>query len=150
MDTSLVVALVGLVTSLGGIFIANRYTARTARQAQTTTAEIEQKKLDVASWQDQVKSWRDDVQTLREQRAADKAEYDREISKCNVRITELEEGRRADARQRAETQAHLDAVVAWGRMVVMLLHRAGIAYPAPPPGIQDTDPGRGTLRPVSG
>ena len=44
------------------------------------------------------------------------------------------------ARERAQEQAYLDALVAWCRIVVQLLRQAGIAYPPLPPGVSDTDP----------
>lgn len=141
MDSSVIIAIIALVSSLGGIVVASRYTARTARQAQETTKLIEEKKLDASSWQEQVKSWRDDVRQLRELRAQDRADHETEMSKCMTRIDNLEEARRRDAQERARDRAHLDAFVSWSRMVAKLLRQADIAYPPPPPGVEDTSPG---------
>jgi type II secretory pathway pseudopilin PulG len=149
VDPSVVIAIVGAIASIGGIFVANRYTSRIAKNAQIATQQIEEKKLDVASWQDQVKSWRDDVKQLRELRVQDRTEYENELHKAMTRIDALEEARRADARERAADRAIIDAMGAWGRVVVAILNKAEIVYPMPPPGIADTDPGSGRLRPIA-
>ena len=149
MDPSVVIAIVGAIASIVGIFIANRYTTRIAKNAQLATQQIEEKKLDVASWQEQVKSWRDDVKQLRELRVQDRTEYENELHKAMARIDALEDARRIDARERASDRATMDAMRAWGRVVVGILTRADIVFPMPPPGISDTDPGHGGLRPVT-
>lgn len=141
MDPSVLIAVIGAIASIIGIIMANRYTTRIAKNAQLATQQIEEKKLDVASWQEQVKSWRDDVKQLRELRIQDRNEYEIELHKAMARIDVLEQARIVDARERAQDRANLDALRAWGRVVVSLLRSANVVYPPPPPGIADTDPG---------
>lgn len=148
MDTSLLVALVGLATSLGGIIIAQRYTARTARAAQASTAAIETRKLDVTSWQAQVEAWRADVKQLRELRAEDKAEHEAEMARMQERIDGLDTKLRDASRERVRDRANMDALIAWARVVVGLLRQAELVFPAPPPGVTDTDPGIPAFREV--
>jgi uncharacterized membrane-anchored protein YhcB (DUF1043 family) len=141
VEPSVIIAILGVVSSLGVVVIANRYTARTARAAQETTAEIEEKKLDAASWKDQVESWRSDVKELREQRAADSRRFEEQLARQATRIDELTATVERQSGEIMRDRAHVTALVSWGRRVVALLREAGIAFPPPPPGVADTDPG---------
>lgn len=136
MEPSVLIAVLALISSLGGVVVANRYTARTAREAQETTAEIESKKLDASSWQEALKGWKDDVRQLREDRAEDAARYEADLAKLQGRVNSLAEELEAVNRARVFDRTQIDAMVAWGRIVVQMMRTAGIAYPPPPPGIQ--------------
>lgn len=147
MDTAIIIAVIGLVGSLGGVYLAQRITARTARQAAQTTAELETRKLDQATWQEQYQGWRDDALKLRELLSAqeDRAREDRERSE--QRISDLDKRlqiltRRLDdiQRERAKERAQLDSIISWCRVVVVLLRQAGVAYPPLPPGVLDVPP----------
>jgi hypothetical protein len=147
MDASIVVAVLGLVGSVTAVVIANRYTSRTARKAAQATERMEERKLDASTWKDQYEGWREDALKLRELRDADQARYeaDRErwetkINDCVEKIDRMQAQLAVVARERAQEQAYLDALVAWCRIVVQLLRQAGVAYPPVPPGITDTDP----------
>jgi hypothetical protein len=147
MNTSIVVAVLGLIGSVAAVYIANRYTARTARRAADATERMEERKLDASTWKDQYEGWREDALKLRELRDADQARYeaDRErwetkINDCVEKIDRMQAQLAVVARERAQEQAYLDALVAWCRIVVQLLRQAGVAYPPVPPGITDTDP----------
>lgn len=135
------IAVLGVIGTLGGVYVANRFTARTARAAQQTTAEIEAKKFDAASWKDQVDSWRADVKELREQRDADARRFAEQLGRMQGRIDELAATVERQAGEIMRDRQHVTALVSWGRQVVALLREAGITFPPPPPGVADTDPG---------
>lgn len=149
MDPSVIVAALALVSSLGGIVVANRFTARTARQAQETTAEIERKKLDAASWADAVKLWQNDVVLLRQRISDDRTEYETDTAKMQGRLEAMEEELRQVQRERIYDRHRIDALVVWSRTAVRMMREAGISFPQPPPGVTDTDPGSGALRPIT-
>jgi hypothetical protein len=141
LDPSVIVAVLALVSSLGGIVVANRFTARTARQAQETTADIERKKLDASSWQDAVKLWKDDVMQLRKDREEDSVRHETEVIKLQSRLESMEDELRVVNRRGALLLARDDAMVAWSRVVVTIMREAGIVFPPPPPGVAETNPG---------
>jgi hypothetical protein len=147
VNTSIIVAVLGLIGSVAAVIIANRYTARTARRAADATERMEERKLDASTWKDQYEGWREDALKLRELRDADQARYENDrahweakLNECNAKIDQLQQQMAVVARERVQEQAYLDALVAWCRVVVALLRQAGIAYPPVPPGITDTDP----------
>ena len=147
MNASIIVATIGLIGSVTAVLIANRYTARTARRAAETTERMEERKLDASTWKDQYEGWREDALKLRELRDADQARYEADrlrweakINECAIKVDQLSGQMAVVARERAQEQAYLDALVAWCRIVVQLLRQAGIAYPPLPPGVSDTDP----------
>jgi hypothetical protein len=105
---------------------------------------MEERKLDASTWKEQYEGWREDAIKLRQLRDEDQAKYetDRErwedkINDCTVKIERMEERLALINRERAQEQHYLESVVAWCRVVVRLLHEAGIAYPPAPPGIAD-------------
>jgi hypothetical protein len=150
MDPSVIVAVLALLSSLGGIVIANRFTARTARQAQETSAEIERKKLDASSWQEAVALWKDDVKQLRERLVEDDLRHELETTKLQGRIDTMEEELRLVNRDRAFDRIRIDALVAWSRHAVTVMRNAGITFPNPPPGVEESLPpsGPGAIRPI--
>ena len=107
--------------------VANRYTAKTAREAQKTTAQTELAKLDIQRIQD----WRADNQALRQQRIEDKHEFDKEIGEMKARLGDLEVENRQARTERI-------AFVSWARSIVLVLQDRQIPYPPPPVGVLDT------------
>ena len=140
MDVSVILAVIAMVSSLGGIVVANRYTARTAREAQRQSAEIEEKKLDSASWKESVNNWKDDVQQLRAARREDQVQYENDLSKLQSRLDALDEELKIVNRARAFDRAQIDAMVAWGRVVVAMMRNADIPFPPAPPGVAESIP----------
>jgi hypothetical protein len=148
VDASVIVSIVALVSSIGGVYVANRFTAKTARQAQETTAEIESRKLDATAMVERDKAWKDDVDRLRARMYEDDQRHEQETAKLEGRLQALEEELRLVNRQRAFDRAHIDAMVAWSRIVVGMMKEAGITFPPPPPGISDTLPPN-LLKPIT-
>jgi hypothetical protein len=147
VDSSVLIAIIALISSLGGIIVANRYTARTARQAQETTAEIESRKLDASSWQESLKLWKDDVKVLREQIKEDNIRYENDKAKMSGEIDAMREELRQVHKERTYDRVQIDAMVAWGKTVVVMMEKAGIPFPPAPRGILDTIP-PGAMRPI--
>lgn len=133
----LAVAATIIVAGLGLAGVV--YTARAARASNKRTAEIEQSKLDTTRWQAQVDSWRSDVAQLRADRKEDEQRHQEQIAALRERMTRIETVAEEERRARFE-------LITWARNVVALLRQAQIAYPAPPPGVADTDPGIPRLR----
>jgi hypothetical protein len=149
MDASVIVAVLALVSSLGGIVVANRYTARTARDAQKQAAEIEEKKLDAASWKQSIDNWKDDVQQLRAARNEDRVQYENELSKMKSQLEAMDEELKMINRSRAFDRAQIDAMVAWSRVVIAMMRSADIPFPPAPPGVADSlPPGRAGFPPI--
>jgi uncharacterized membrane-anchored protein YhcB (DUF1043 family) len=140
MSESLVVAGIGALVSIAVAIIANRYTSRTARQAQETTAELEDRKLDASTWKEQYQGWKDDAIKLRELREQDRKDFETSINECKGLINELRAQIDWMKEDRMRDQAYLYSVNAWCRAVVVLLRDAGIPYPPPPRGLDATDP----------
>lgn len=133
----LAVAATIIVAGLGLAGVV--YTARAARASNKRTAEIEQSKLDTTRWQAQVDSWRSDVAQLRADRKEDEQRHQEQIAALRERMTRIETVAEEERRARFE-------LITWARNVVALLRQAQISYPAPPPGVADTDPGIPRLR----
>jgi septal ring factor EnvC (AmiA/AmiB activator) len=155
VDTSVVLAIIALVSSLGGIVIANRYTARTARQAQVTTAEIEKDKIEQTSWRELNQGLREEVKRLRDDARADREEWAAQLEKvrtdalthghdCAKQLDRLRQQIEQDAARHNRDRAHLarqvDALVDWGRAVVRQGRVHDWQLPSPPPALADTDP----------
>lgn len=109
--------------------VANRYTAKTAREAQKTTAQTELAKLDIQ----RINEWRGDTESLRRQRLEDKQAFDKELSEMKARLGDLEVENRQARTERV-------AFVAWARSIVMVLRERDVPYPPPPLGVLDTGP----------
>lgn len=129
MDLSSTVSVIVAFCSVLGVYIANRYTAKSAQKAQETTSQIEMAKLETA----RTEGWRQDNIELRRQREEDRRGYETSVREINERIEMLELDQKVAQRERKN-------LVSWARRIVELLREAGINYPPPPPGILDTDP----------
>lgn len=153
MDATAISSVIAALLTFAGVVIANRYTARTARSASATTAEIESKKADTAAWKDLNEALSREIRRVREDserdRERDRAEFERRLGSAMERIESLEREVRHERQERRQDRARVEALTQWGRAVVALLRDAGIEFPRPPHGIEDTDPGRHML-PVRG
>jgi uncharacterized membrane-anchored protein YhcB (DUF1043 family) len=141
MDPGVIVAVIGGVLSLTGVWLANRYTSRTAREAQITTAQIESRKLDIQTWKEQVELWRNDALKMRERLDEYEKEAREHRAECRTQIQQLEDAIEREQEARSIERAQLDALMAWARVVVGILRRGEIPFPAPP-GIERTRGGR--------
>lgn len=147
MNATIIAALIGLFGSISGVYIANRWQARTARRVAEAQEDVATQELQVNVWHQQYEAWKADAIALREQRDADQQRYEADRNRFEQRFAEMAqemEGLKARVstltRERAEEQAYVEALIAWCRVVVRLLQQAGIAYPPLPAGVSDTDP----------
>lgn len=140
MNTSVIVAIIGAIVSVIVAFIANRYTSQTARDAQRSTRELDQRKLDVESWKEQYQGWKDDALKLRTLREEDIKGFEVKATDFQEQINELRGQMDWMKEDRLRDQAYLFSVNAWCRSVVALLRDAGIPYPPPPTGLDSTVP----------
>lgn len=149
IDTSIVVSIIALVSSVSGIVIANRYTSRNAREAAAKSATVEQGKLDEQRRQSLMDTMQEEINRIDAMRKADREEYKRVRDEdkaefqahkldCTARIRTLEEDQAALSRERTFLSQQVDALVQWSRAVVRVMRNANVTYPAPPPGV-DTD-----------
>jgi septal ring factor EnvC (AmiA/AmiB activator) len=138
MDPGVVVAVIGGVLSLTGVWLANRFTSRTAREAQITTAQIESRKLDIQTWKEQVELWRGDALKMRERMNEFERESREHRDECRRQIQDLEEAIEREQDARVEERVQLDALMAWAKVVVGILRSGKIPYPVPPPGVDDS------------
>jgi hypothetical protein len=148
MNTSIIVAVLGLIGSVAAVIIANRYTARTARRAADATERMEERKLDASTWKDQYEGWREDALKLRELRDADQARYEADRAALGSQAQRVQRqdrpapGRSSPSwpgsgrRSRRTWTRWSPGAGSWWH----LLRQAGVAYPPVPPGITDTDP----------
>jgi hypothetical protein len=125
MNSSEIVSLAISIVGFLGVFVAQKFTSRTAKSAQEITAAAELAKVNQA----RDDGWRQDNIELRKQRAEAEARLDA----LSERVDSLEEANRHFAREKND-------FVIWARKIVDLLKNSGIPYPPAPPGILDTDP----------
>lgn len=137
MDSPLVVALLGALGSIIAVFIANRFTTRSARKAQERAAEIESTKVDAQAYERARESYDAALTTqtrrivdLQKEMVDDRAEYRSEIADCRARIRELDQARRDD-------REHIRALVAYLRVLIGILRKHDIAFPDPPAQMDD-------------
>lgn len=129
MDASSIVSVIVAFFSVLGVYIANRYTAKSAQKAQETTVQLEMAKIE----KERTEGWRADNIELRKQREEDKAGYETRMRHLNDRVESLEAEQVVSQRERK-------SIINWAYRVVEVLRDAGLAYPPPPPGLIDTDP----------
>lgn len=150
IDTSIVVAVIALLSSISGIVIANRYTSRNAREAAAKSASVEQSKLDEQRRQSLMDNMQEEinrVDAMRKQdreeyrrvRDEDRAEFQAHKLECQARIRSLEEEQAMLRRERTSLTQQVDALIEWSRAVMRVMRNADVTYPAPPPGV-DNDP----------
>lgn len=132
MDPAIVVAFVGALGSVFAVFVANRFTSRSARAAQKQAAEIERTKVDALAYQRAresydaaLKAQELRIQQLQSEMAEDRGEYRAEIADCKSRIRELEDARRMD-------QLRIRTLVEYMRTLIQILRSHQIDYPLPP------------------
>lgn len=158
MNAALLTTIIMAVSAVGVPAVGGWYAYRASRRNAEASHDIEQDKLTAESWGRQLQAWREDVVLLRQQRAEDAKEYAaqhkeytaqhkecvRQIDDLTVQVRKLQRQHDTDEeRHRAEQRAmttQLASMIAWARTVVGLLTAAGIAFPKPPPGVQDTNP----------
>jgi septal ring factor EnvC (AmiA/AmiB activator) len=148
IDTSVIVAILAAVASIGGIIVANRYTSRTARDAAAKSVLVEQGKLDEQRRQSLMDNMQEEITRVNEMRKQDRQEFEARITETNARLTELSGEHDRYRRERSFLQQQVDSLVLWSRAVVRVMRGNNIAYPPPPPGV-DTDPdGFAPIRPT--
>ncbi len=132
MDSPLVVAFIGAIGSVIAVFIANRFTSRSARRAQRQAAEIERTKVDAQAYARARESYDAALATqtrriaeLQEEMVGDRAEYRSEIADCRSRIRELDEARRSDRNR-------MRALGEYVRVLIGVLRQHDIPFPAMP------------------
>jgi septal ring factor EnvC (AmiA/AmiB activator) len=144
---AIIVAVIMAIASIIGTAVGAYYTFHAARRNAEVTRDVERKKLDNESWA----GWREDAATLRRQRKEDREEYDTHRKDCDEKIRNLtarveqlgekqEQERQSFSRQRRVLETRIDALTIWGRHVVTIMKMQGLEFPAPPPGLTDTNP----------
>lgn len=150
LDPSVIVAIIALVSSVGGIFVANRYTSKNARDAAAKSVIVEQGKLDEQRRQSLMDNMQEEITRLNDMRRTDREEYQRvrqedrdefarRLAETNVKLATISTEHDQYRRERTFLQQQVDTLVLWSRAVVRVMRSAGVQYPPPPPGV-DTDP----------
>ena len=139
IDPSVIVAIIALVSSVGGIIVANRYTSRNAREAAAKSVVVEQSKLDEMRRQSLMDNMQEEILRLNEMRKADRTEFEARLAETNQRLSAISTEHEQYRRERSFLQQQVDTLVMWSRAVVRVMRGAGVQYPPPPPGV-DTDP----------
>lgn len=139
MDMPAILTIVGVVvTAILGYF-GVRYTARASRSAQELAAqralESERLKIEAESYararqnyDAALSTMQGEIEALKNGRAYDRSEHDRQISELKGRVRELEESRRMD-------DATITTLVAYIRALLIILRENAITYPPPPPDL---------------
>lgn len=155
MSAPIISAIIGVAGIICGGIITAGWSSRTARRVAAQHDGVETTSLQVNVWQQQYEAWKSDALALREQRDEDQrlyqqdrnrfenilAERGRQMDEMVVKMHDMEARITTMTRERAEEQVYLEALVAWCRVVVKLLRKAGIAYPPLPEGVSnETDP----------
>lgn len=136
MDPTVVVAIIsasGVVLAAVFTLLGVRYTQRQTRAAADRTAALERTRVDAQAFENAKATWRENVADLRERvdELAVENERQREtIRNLRVRVDELESGQDRDRK-------HIRDLTAYARELLRILGEHGIAYPAPPPGLEE-------------
>jgi len=139
IDASVIVAIIALIGSVGGIVVANRYTSRNARDAAAKSVIVEQSKLDESRRQNLMDNMQEEIDRINTMRKQDRTEFEQRLAETNLRLTELMVQHDNYRRDRVLLQQQVDSLVMWSRAVIRILRGASLQYPPPPPGV-DTDP----------
>lgn len=147
MDPTIAVAVLALISSLGGIVVANRYAARGARSAQEAAQRIENTKVDAEaykrareSYDAALKEQEQRIARLRKEMEDDRREHERDMAECLRRIERLEGDLERDRGRLRRLASDLAKLSAWARRLIRSLRSQGIAYDPPPIELGDTDP----------
>lgn len=139
IDASIIVAIIALIGTVGGVFIANKYTSNAAREAAAKSAVVEQSKLDEQRRQYLMDNMQEEITRLNDMRRKDREEFETRLSEMNTRMTVIATEHDQYRRERSFLQQQVDSLVMWSRAVVRVMRNAGVQYPPPPSGV-DTDP----------
>lgn len=144
---SIIVAAIALVTSLGGVVLTNRYTARAAERAHKRTKELETGKVDAEAYKRARENYdaaiaqaERRITRLREEIDEDRQEHSREMKEMTDRIDRLEADRARNREYIKKLTRDLHELSEWGREVSAILRSRGIPFPPPPIDLGDTDP----------
>jgi hypothetical protein len=89
VNGALLAAIITSVSALLGTIAIGVSTGKAAKRNTEATREVEDKKVDLDSYEAQVTAWRADVVLLRAQRAEDRREYEAHRQECAARIGDL-------------------------------------------------------------
>lgn len=130
-----------IVVAAIGVIAGQRYAAK-------RSAQVEDRKVDLSVYKDQVDGWRRDVDELRKDRDEDRKTHTAELARLRHRVDELEQALDQDRERIRRLSADLLAISTWARGLVRLLEQAQIDFP-PSPVDLGTDPRLRLPRPAS-
>lgn len=138
LDPAVAVAIVALISSIGGIFITNRFAARSARAAQESAERQKTQAIDSLSFK-----------RARDNYDAAIAEQERRIARLHAEMEAERQERQQDdeeCKQKIEElRRDLTALREWSRPLLRAARAAGISHPDPPIWLGD-----GGLGPTEG
>jgi septal ring factor EnvC (AmiA/AmiB activator) len=136
VDTTVIVAIIsasGVVLTAVFTLLGVRYTQRSTRAAARRTEALERTRVDAQAFENAKATWRENVADLRDRVDELAVENERQrdtIRGLRIRIEELETGQDRD-------RAHIRDLTAYARALLRILGENGIAYPDPPPGLEE-------------
>lgn len=125
---------------LGPVLVAGIGVVAGQRYAAKRTAQIEERKVDFATYKEQVDGWRRDVNELRRDRDEDRKIHAAEIGRLRHRIDQLEQDREQDRERIRRLSEDLLKISTWARELVRLLEHAQIDFPPSPVDLGVADP----------
>lgn len=139
IDTSVIVAIIALISTVAAVIIANRYTSRAAKEAAAKSVVIEQSKLDEARRQFIMDNMQEELTRITAERRKEVEDFERRMQSLQQRLAEISDKQDQYRRERSYLQQQVDSLVMWSRAVVRVMRTAELSYPPPPSGV-DTDP----------
>jgi len=136
VDPTVTVALIsasGVVFAAVLTLLGVRYTQRQTRAAARRTEALERTRVDAQAFENAKATWRENVADLRDRVDELAVENDRQratIRELRDRVDELESGQDRDRK-------HIRDLTAYARALLRILGENGIAYPDPPPGLEE-------------
>lgn len=138
-DSTVWVAVVGAIASIGVAIITSRFASKSANKAAERAErtaqqamEAEKSKVDAQAfararenYEAALSAQEKRITRLTREAEEDREEYRRDIAECRAQIAQLQEGRRTD-------QQRIRAFVTWARQVIPLMNAHEIEYPLPP------------------